>query len=93
MDHLDYAKNLYSQAVDDLGKDQHYYTMRLGQAAQAAALIALVEEQRKTNNLLTATLRIIEHALQYGDLTGLDDVLDSFIAYPRSPWPCGDDDG
>jgi hypothetical protein len=87
MDHLNYAKNLYSQAVDDLGKDQHrHYTMRLGQVAQAAALIALVEaqrelvaEQRKTNEILVSMIRVEHGSLAAGT------ALDNFTQHPRCP--------
>jgi len=50
------------------------------------AILALVQEQRETNRLLTAALRLARDAIMFdGDVSGLDDVLGQFIQHPRDP--------
>jgi len=54
--------------------------------AQAFATMALVEERRRTNELLTAALWLARDAIMFdGDVSGLDDVLGQFIQHPRDP--------
>jgi len=51
----------------------------------AHAILALVEEQRRTNELLSTALGLAIHVIRYGDTMGMGDALDSFTVHPRDP--------
>jgi len=86
----------YFEETDRIDNETGDYS---GQAITCAILAlvqeqqALVQEQRRTNELLAAALQMAKHAIRYGDLLGLDldAALDNFTTHPRESWPgpCG----
>jgi len=82
---LEHAKYALEHAEWDVKSSDENDPLVEASIAQAAALIALVEEQRRTNELLSAALGLAIHVIRYGDTMGMGDALDSFTVHPRDP--------
>jgi hypothetical protein len=88
MDWINVAKQLLSDISNSRTPDQHIAL------AQAQATIALVEEQRKTNELLALALQTAVSINRYGDTSSVEKALDNFAQHLRPDWPghCGTDE-